>query len=1147
MLKKTLLAALGSLYSLHSFAATYEVTSNNGGSASGSGTSGNFIYCLTQASPGDTIDCSPISNQTISLTTSLPQVTNNITLLGSGVTINGGNTYQGFILPGATTLSVRDLSFSEMLSQGGNGGSSYFASPGGFSGGGGGGGAGAGAALFVGSGSSVTLTAPGFLNNQSIGGAGGNGNGSGSSPSGNFGGGGGGGGSYLGTTGINGGGIGGGGGGGNAATTAPSGANGGGTIGGTGGAGNSGIGSGQDGGNGTEQGGGGGGGGNDFEGINGGNGGDGALFGGGGGGGTAQNNQGGNGGIGGYLGGGGGGGTGNVLLGSGGGLGGFGGGGGGGGDCTSSTPNNPAGGASTFGGGHGGRGSSNTGSDPSCGGGGGGGGAALGGAIFVQNNAVLTIVDSLTLSGNTTQGGDGGSVTSGGLGGGSGSALGDDLFLCSGASLIINNSSTPITISSNIESEQDSGTYPGGGLTKKGSSSLSLLGNNTYTGSTIVSAGTLIVNNEQSIGGSSASLTLGGESAATLSLLGGAFTSSGDLNVNNNATIEFNTASSTFTITGTVVGLDGYTLSSSGDGSVVFGAIEVNSGSFTISAPISGSQTVSFSGNGTAILSGENTYTGGTTITGTLSVNNYLASAVTVQNGGRLQGTGVIDNSIEVQSGATLSPGNSSGILSSMGAVTFADGSTFNIDLDANGVSQLIVTNTVSIDPNATLSLTVLEGFSLLSANDTYIIESLGLSGTFTNVVKNSPLLNVSLIYSADDLFLQFNKADFGSIGLAGNPLAVGEAIDEIVFANDPSFNNFVNDLIPLSTPEISSILNQLQPSMLKGLTISQENNAIKVKDTLIYRMQNELDRERCYSFSMEAKDPSQRAPCPQGEKTFHVWTNGFGDILHQKSNVAADSAQIGYQNKTAGVVLGVDGRFAKHFYLGALGSYTSSDLHWTQDQGHGTIESGYGGLYFSALSKFYYANVAALGSWSHFHTKRNITYPGTSVSAHGNYGSAGLLSHLDTGLNLGNNAFTVRPFDSFDYFVQTEGSYREHGAGIFDLEVNSSNSIFLRNELGLQFAGCFCLGSSNWTLSPKLSWVREVRIKGSHATAQFVNTDAPFLVTGYFPDRSLISPGVMVSGAFWKDLLTFNLYYNGEFGDQYSDHNFGGEIRFGF
>jgi uncharacterized protein with beta-barrel porin domain len=146
-----------------------------------------------------------------------------------------------------------------------------------------------------------------------------------------------------------------------------------------------------------------------------------------------------------------------------------------------------------------------------------------------------------------------------------------------------------------------------------------------------------------------------------------------------------------------------------------------------------------------------------------------------------------------------------------------------------------------------------------------------------------------------------------------------------------------------------------------------------------------------------------------------------------------------------------------------------------------------------------------------------------------------------------GNTNLTSLNPDSFDYITQTENSYTETGVGSLDLSVKKSNMIMLRNELGLNFAGCFCFRASKWTVFPKISWVREVRVKEKTLTANFINTDDSFTVTGYFPDRSLVSPGVKLQGSMWDDLLTVSIYYNGQFNGQYSDHNYGAQVRVGF
>jgi autotransporter-associated beta strand protein len=110
------------------------------------------------------------------------------------------------------------------------------------------------------------------------------------------------------------------------------------------------------------------------------------------------------------------------------------------------------------------------------------------------------------------------------------------------------------------------------------------------------------------------------------------------------------------------------------------GAINFNqSNAMTLSAIISGNGGVNQLGTGTTELSGISTYTGQTTIqAGKLVVSGSIASsAVTVQNGGTLAGSGSV-GALTILDGATLSPGNSPGNLGVAGDVIWNGGGNYN-------------------------------------------------------------------------------------------------------------------------------------------------------------------------------------------------------------------------------------------------------------------------------------------------------------------------------------------------------------------------------------------------------------------------------------------------------------------------------------
>ena len=494
-------------FSIHFIEAvpTTRVVNNNSNNPS---TIGTLPYWFLNANDGDIIDCSAIAGQQITLTSSLPAITKSYTINGAGITIDGANNYQAFQLA-LGTIALNNINVQNAISQGGIGGDGYS---------GGGGAVGGGGALYIHGGTLVTLTASSLLNNTAQGGNGGLANNNGNSGGGGGGGfGGGNGGSCLNTVSTGGGGGGHSNGGDGGSNSSVNGSNGVYFGGGGGGAGINSVGPGGSGGNASpsgsfiggaqSSGNGGGGAGDSEDGISAtgsgssgvpGNGGSGigadSLFGCGGGGGAASE-TGFPGGIGvGAAGGGGGtnyaGGAGGLLGGGGsgggtvGGEGGFGAGGGGG----------ITGG---IGGGGFGAGGGNGGSDPGSSCGGGGGGSGLGGAIFIQSDGNLIIVDALLISGNTAVAGVGGSSTNvtdpGYVAPGNGTAMGYDIFIREQGSITFNLSNT-LTIETPIEGDQTNGPNTTGGLYKIGKGTLNLNGTNTYSGMTTVAGGSLNLN-----------------------------------------------------------------------------------------------------------------------------------------------------------------------------------------------------------------------------------------------------------------------------------------------------------------------------------------------------------------------------------------------------------------------------------------------------------------------------------------------------------------------------------------------------------------------------------------------------------------------------------------------------------------------------
>ncbi|MGB7128073.1 MAG: autotransporter-associated beta strand repeat-containing protein [Candidatus Rhabdochlamydia sp.] len=651
---------------------------------------------------------------------------------GGGIGGNGGNGATADATSGGVNGGCGGGGGS--LGAGGNGGIANSITGSGTGGGGGGGGVGANST----GGAGGTEDSGG----TGVGGAGGSG---GTINGLQIGGGGGGGATSSGATGGNGGGIGcagtaatSGGGGGGAGTGSPACSNAAGSTGGVGGVF-----------------GGGGGAGNSGTSGPGNAGGAGGLIGGGGGGGTISAGSTATGGAGGYGGGGGSpGGAGGFGAGGGGsgrlsavpgGPGGFGGGGG------SGSSTGTAGGNGGFGaGGGGGVGTAGTGG---IGGGNGtvapfagGGGAGFGGAIFSRAGSVLVLGNTTTTSCDVVAGT-----------GGAPSAAGQDFF---GVSNGIDGTLTQLTFNPTSGQTQSfsgsigdtsantlsTGDNPGSGagllLQKNGAGLLILLGANTYSGGTNVTAGVLQGNTLSLQGNITDDTTVifDEPSTGTPGTYAGVISGPGTL-------IKQNIGTTTFTGANTYTGgttIDDGTLALSGAGSLdSAGFVSINAGTFDISGS-TGTQTIGdLSGTGIVNLGANDLIEGtanSTTYSGVIQGTGGLAKQLGSSGTLTLTGTNTYTGGTIINAGTIALSG--AGSLSSIGEVFIGSGGTFDIS-GINAASQTIGDLTGAAGGFVTLGAKGL--ITGTASNDTYagIIQGTGSltkqgSGTFTLTGANT-------------------------------------------------------------------------------------------------------------------------------------------------------------------------------------------------------------------------------------------------------------------------------------------------------------------------------------------------------------------------------------------------------------------------
>jgi autotransporter-associated beta strand protein/T5SS/PEP-CTERM-associated repeat protein len=333
-----------------------------------------------------------------------------------------------------------------------------------------------------------------------------------------------------------------------------------------------------------------------------------------------------------------------------------------------------------------------------------------------------------------------------------------------------------------------------GGLTKEGSGMLTLTGANTYNGTTVINAGTIqigsggatgslsasstIINNGTLVFNRSNTVTQGTDFADGISGTGNVVQSgSGLLILSGN-----NTYTGTTTLTsGTLqVGTDGnlgggnYSENISNNGTMILGS---NSNQ-TLSGVISGSGAITKNGTGTLTLTGSNNFSGNTTInTGTVVIGNANAAGTgrIIQTNGssllKIDTTGMITNAISVYNVVASQSATLSGEITVNNAVWDVNtGTTLTIsgDIDGSGGVTKNGNGTLVLSGNNTYTAATVVNAGTLeaaSANALGSNNTVQVNGGTLLVVTDGALEDKNITLSTSSVGLRFSNTYNGTIG----------------------------------------------------------------------------------------------------------------------------------------------------------------------------------------------------------------------------------------------------------------------------------------------------------------------------------------------------------------------------------------------
>ena len=852
-----------------------------------------------------------------------------------------------------------------------------------------------------------------------------------------------------------------------------------------------------------------------------------------------------------------------------------------------------------------------------------------GGILRVENSSQLFLSGygdgtydlsggTLQIGGNSLQAHYGGGAATGtydfNLGGGTIQAYGTALTTSVNAELV---SGTTSTVDTNNLGVTWSGILSGdGALSKIGAGTLTLNGNNTYTGGTQLNAGTLAAGNANALGigtlsfnaastlqfggnfalgnamniapGVIASIDTNGNTGSSIDgVIGGsgalAKIGAGQLTLNaantytggtliNSGTLQLG-ADDRLAATGAVQVASGATfdlndnsqtigaLSGAGTVDLGSGALTTNTASNTeFSGDIGGTGTFTKGGSGTLILSGDSSYTGPTTVDGgTLKVNGSLVSDVFVLSG-TLGGNGAVGG-LTVLGGGTAAPGNSIDTLTVNGDVTFQPGSTYQVEVDAAGGSDLI-----SATGAATLNgglVQVLAAGGAYSPLMTYTILTAagGRTGEFDGVTSNLIFLQPMLDYDANNVYLRLARSSttFAEFAQTPNELAVANALDQ-----SPDSAGLLPFLLTQDVQGVRQAFNALSGEVHASAASALVMNSFYVREALFSRMIQAhysggggapsalggtgpttvavLDPGSRMSLGVGLDDIGSAAESiPAYAHSLAFWTRGFGAWGDLNGNGNAG----GLDRTLGGFISGVDARLGGGWRAGLATGYMRSDIGVGSRASSADIDSYVLAAYAGGAAGPFAIRSGGAWTWNNLDTTRNVVFPGFFENERASYdaGTGQLFAEVAYPMLYGASA--VEPFAGLSYVHVDSDGFTESGplAGLTSGGADQNVGVSL---LGMRAGTTFPVHGLTVTPHGSLAWQYAFGDVTPEQALAFASTGIGFGIAGVPIARSsaLIQGGIDLN---LDEDLVVGVNYTGQLADDFNDNSVQGRFNWRF
>lgn len=504
---------------------------------------------------------------------------------------------------------------------------------------------------------------------------------------------------------------------------------------------------------------------------------------------------------------------------------------------------------------------------------------------------------------------------------------------------------------------------------------------------------------------------------------------------------------------------------------------------------------------GRVIFTGANTYTGSTTISNgaAVAINGSMISNMIVNAGGTLQGNGSFGGGVI---SGVLAPGNSIGMITSNGNLTFASGSTYAVEVDAAGNSDKTLVNGAA---NIQGGIVAVSGslpstpVALSKTKYTILTATNGISGRFANVtgLPIFSFLTGGLTYGANDLTLGYTFATpFSVVGKNINQRNVGNALTIAALGSVNALGApILNALFLGNYQNAQAVMDTVSGSGLAGVQTAAmqvgEMASSSISDQIAFWRSGETN-DATGVTSQEGNNPRNfmaYAPVETSVKgkgpinikgpsevavhvaprTFRAWGSMFGGGANYLSDLGrgAAASNVGFY----GGLLGVDYQVQPNLLIGAAVGGSTAYFNVGSLSTNGALTGFHAGLYGAyTMGASYLALNETFSGYTNQTTRKAGGYalmPYDQLSAQ--FGSTEFRTRLEGGHSILMGGLKATPFVAAEIAAYQSNYFAEKStivASTFALKNNGQSINSLPTFIGLRLSNGYTL-ENGWRLAP--------------------------------------------------------------------------------